>query len=658
MSRADRVVKRNQEREKKKEEQKRVASQSTFEKNVSALLSINPNLASSIFGVQTNDRYEVFQGKDVVDINILDRERNLLFYENPPQAVTERFEELEDSNSLNPYIYIFGVGNGVLVKMLLGNEQHKRIAVVEPELELLYIAFNLIDFSREILERRVDFRLSKSVDFPATEMIISKDDARIYSKVYSLELNCNYYSQYQDEAIRVNQNFTKAINHIIIGHGNDATDSLIGIEHHIKNIPIMCQNAKFREFVKLRNSETAIIVSTGPSLAKQLPLLKEIAPYVTLISVDASLPILYEHNIKPDIVTSIERVALTAKFFERVPEEFQKDIVFVQASLQHEEVTRAIKGPRVLVMRPFRISRFFEMHEFGYVGLGMSSANMAHELAFLMGFKDVVLIGQDLAYGEAGESHSKGHTFGQDDAKKNQDTYIEKYGGDGEVRTTIIWKMFANFFEKSISDTAREMRTINSTEGGARIQGSIEMAFSEVVKLVNRENQKSPIKLREISKEEYEESLNIANQKLDKMLEIGEKSKELTEEVFLKVAETCDELEKLNEEGNLEDIDYDYLSKLLDEIDRVKALFDKDLDFVNVYFYTIQSYIVHQELELAKVRISNPKDEMGRKVKMVDWIMKHKYWLFSLAGGISATIDIIERARKNMIFNLDEEIKK
>lgn len=60
--------------------------------------------------------------------------------------------------------------------------------------------------------------------------------------------------------------------------------------------------------------DTAIIVSTGPSLDKQLNTLKKFAPYVSIISVDASYPILARHDIKPDYVMSIERIEPTSSF--------------------------------------------------------------------------------------------------------------------------------------------------------------------------------------------------------------------------------------------------------------------------------------------------------------------------------------------------------
>ena len=71
---------------------------------------------------------------------------------------------------------------------------------------------------------------------------------------------------------------------------------------------------------------------------------------------------------------------------------------------------------------------------------------MAYQLAYVLGHKNIVFIGQDLAFGKDGASHAKGHTIAQPD----ENLYITAYGGEGEVRTTYVWTLFKNQFEKFI----------------------------------------------------------------------------------------------------------------------------------------------------------------------------------------------------------------
>ena len=66
---------------------------------------------------------------------------------------------------------------------------------------------------------------------------------------------------------------------------------------------------------------------------------------------------------------------------------------------------------------------------------------------------------------------------------------------------------------------------------------------------------------------------------------------------------------------------------------------------ISVYF---------QELELAKISVA-PSDTTIQKVnKLAEWVEIHKYWLFSVAGGLNAEIETIKKASRNLV----RELKK
>ena len=58
----------------------------------------------------------------------------------------------------------------------------------------------------------------------------------------------------------------------------------------------------------------------------------------------------------------------------------------------------------------------------------------------------------------------------------------------------------------------------------------------------------------------------------------------------------------------------------------------------------IKSYIFHQELDIEKVLVINTTSEDEIQAKQVQWLYYHKYWLFSLAGGIDCVISAVEQA--------------
>jgi len=630
-----------------------------FQDNINALFQKNKKLASELLSIKTHNDFEVVQqGNDPINLNIIDKKRNYPIYETQPlEEIQQKQKELKEKYERYPVLYFYGLGNGILTKLLFANPTHQKVYVIEPNLEVIYIALHIVDLSDEIMSDKLEIYLPDQITFAKAYSIFSHHKFILFGKLYELQIHTNYYSKFfKENIIELNKLFIRALKQVVIGYGNDTIDTLIGIEHHIKNLPDMIKNYTFKQLTNKKLSDVAIIVSTGPSLEKQLPLLKEIQNYVTIISVDASMPILEKWNIKPDFVTSLERVARTGEFFINTSPEFQKDIIKLHTSVQHRNVIDNSHGKKMIVMRPFRYCRFYQLHRYGYVGIGMSAANMAYDLAFLLNHKKIILIGQDLAYSEDGISHAKGHIFGKDEIKFDEtDEYVTKYGGNGTIRTSRVWNMFRNYFERDI-EQAKEKKgtiTINATEGGARIEGAIEMPFKEVIdKYIDKTKPKPKIHLRKPSQKSIIKNLQKAHKKTFEMLKYGEKFQKEIEKVFLQVAKECEKLEILKKENKLDKVDFKKLYKLSAKIDKIKDKIESKKASM-IFADTINSYLVNKELDLAKIIVRPSNTEYEKKIKLIDWIMNHKEWLFMLAGSINAQNIVIKRA----VIPLEKELE-
>lgn len=627
---------------------------SRFDKNLEALFKVNPLLAAQLQILEPNKKYEVYIGQDPLNINIYDKENKLALYAREPLVQTlEKIKEFEPLK-LYPFLYFFGFGNGVFYRLLLNENAKnlKKLFIFEPELEIIYIALNFADFSEEIAQRKLLIFWTGTTNFGELDAHLASDGQWIYSRIYNLHLYNSYYGRYSEECLNLNSIITRSLGHHVISVGNDSTDALIGLEHHLQNLPEMITTASMKELItKSKNTNTAVIVSTGPSLYKQLPLLKEYAPYLTIFCVDASFPILTKHGIKPDIVVTLERVEPTADFYKKTPKAAQKDIIFALTSIVHQATTKAItKGIKSFSMRPFGYTRFFDLQEYGYAGIGMSAANMAYELIVHSKFDKCIFIGQDLAFAPDGRTHSKDAIFGENESQyKKSDNALEKilipaYGGNGFVETSVVWKMFLNFFEKDIAETPYDLEVINSTEGGARIEGTKEIPFQEVLESLPKAR-KSPILLVPPTKAEIAANKKQMEAKVKELLDYGYKKKKIVEKLFLKVVKMTEELERLNRANKLEKINFAKMDLLLEEIDDVKNFFLEDT-FVKVFIDAVQSYIVHQELEFAKIVVRPVYTKIEKQVKQIDWLYAHKFWLFSLAGGMDATLEIVKRNAK------------
>lgn len=627
--------------------------QDFFSLNLSALAVRSPALALKLNDFSPNQHYEVFQGSDPLSVNLIDTRTNTpLFSSSPLEETNARIAEF-GAYSHYPYLYFFGVGNGVLYKVLLQNELLKRVVVIEPELEILFIMLHFMDFSADILSGRAVFMHAQDCDFANIDLLISTNrDAKIYSKVYDLHLFNPYYNAYSARYIEINKLFIRAIEHSVVSVGNDSRDSIIGISQHIANLPDVIKSPTLLDLLaKLKGRDTAIIVATGPSLSKQIPLLREIQDYASIFCIDASLPILAREGIKPDIVFSLERVELTARFYEDTPKEAHKGVIFAITSIVHKRLKDALKGDVIQYsLRPFGYTNYFEIPEYGYIGIGMSAANMAYELIVHARFKRCIIIGQDLAFGEDGSSHAQNAVYGTDEIKpeviekKGQKVLVEKYGGGGMVESTQVWKLFLTFYERDIANTPYPIEVINATEGGARIHGTKEMPFKECLQLIDTSRKKEPITLEAPSAEAVAENYAKIKRKAQEWVELGLKDKALVEEVFLEVAALTERLELLNREGRLEsELQESELQACIDRIEEVKGLFN-GRRFRECFMDAIQSYIFHQEMDIARILVMPASSKEDKLIKQTELIYAHKYWLFSLAGGMDSVIEVVKKA--------------
>ncbi|MDD2265666.1 6-hydroxymethylpterin diphosphokinase MptE-like protein [Sulfuricurvum sp.] len=623
-----------------------------YEKNLSALLGVNPSLAANLFSVSANAKFSVYQGQELIDINIIENDSHRYLYDAPIADLEKSVQDAEAEYSRYPVLFYYGIGNGIFYKLISANPAHKHIIIIEPEIELLYIALNFIDIAEDIQSERIILQLSSHMTFGEGIRLVYKGDIKPYVKLYNLQIHAPFYDHYQRDIQEMNNLLIRSFKQMVLNHGNDTNDALIGIEQHIYNLPTMIENYKVVELIKQNKNKNAVIISTGPSLAKQLPLLKAYAPYMTLVCIDASLPILQEHGIIPDIVVSMERVELTSKFFENLDPAVKENTYFVVSSLTHRKSVTNLTGCKLaLAMRPLSYMRFFEMPEFGYIGSGMSAANLGYQLAYYMQHQNILLIGQDLAYADDGRSHSKGHIFSENEVQHRQnDLIVTRYGGEGFIKTTIIWDMFRNFFEKDIEATSNEgISTYNCTEGGARIHGSIEKPFSDVLRdTVGMDTPKIPIHIDRTPPEEIPTLLKHAYDKTQEMVDYGLEFKLEVETLFLDIVEEIEILEEHNKNNSLEKINYENLILLSEKIDVIKEKVES-LEFSKMFIDTVQSYIFHQELDLAKIVVQNAESELEKKAKLIEWIIAHRYWLFSLAGGIEAELTAITRGRPPLI---------
>ncbi|EMF4986350.1 motility associated factor glycosyltransferase family protein, partial [Campylobacter coli] len=432
-----------------------------FNKNIEALSNIL--LKESLKEIKSS-KFELILGKDNLDINLKDTSDNTFLYENVIDELNSMLNTYNDKYLLYPVLYFYGFGNGILFKALLQNKNHQHIVVFEKDIEIIWVIFHILDFSSELQSARLMVLNTNKLEIQDYNELCSSKPFFQFSRIYFLELMSHYYERFHEDILGLNKKLAENFKNSIVSYGNDPLDALQGIEQFVYNLPQMITHPSYKELLSKRKgiSDTAIIVSTGPSLTKQLPLLKKYASKATIFCADSSYPILAKHGIKPDYVLSLERIPLTSEFFNNDFGEFDKDILFVLKSYVHPHTTKYLqKNNRnfMLVSTYASFINYLKLDDFGYFNMGFSVANMNFLLAIHLKHKNIVLIGQDLAYAKDGLSHTKDYSNldkheGHFQRDKNKYT-TQAYGDNGKVESSFVWTLFRHNFEQDVANAKK-----------------------------------------------------------------------------------------------------------------------------------------------------------------------------------------------------------
>ncbi|HHT7090112.1 TPA: motility associated factor glycosyltransferase family protein [Campylobacter jejuni] len=623
-----------------------------FNKNIEALGNIL--LKESLKEIKSS-KFELILGKDNLDINLKDTSDNTFLYENVIDEFNSMLNTYNDKYLLYPVLYFYGFGNGILFKALLQNKNHQHIVVFEKDIEIIWVMFHVLDFSSELQSAKLMILQTSSLDIEFFSNFCSSKPFFQFSRIYFLELMSHYYERFHEDILGLNKKLAENFKNSIVSYGNDPLDALQGIEQFVYNLPQMITHPSYKELLSKRKgiSDTAIIVSTGPSLTKQLPLLKKYASKATIFCADSSYPILAKHGIKPDYVCMLERDEIVAECFNNDFGEFDKDIVFIVKSVTHPHTIKYLqKNNRafILVSTYASFIQYLKLDYFGYFNMGFSVAHMNFLLTIHLKYKNIILIGQDLAYAKDGQTHSQGFIHANlhnGDYERDLDKFsTTAYGGNGKVQSSEIWTLFRHNFEKDIVNIKMNyhITTYNCTEGGARIEGTIEKPFLWACEnLLDKDLNKPFEKLEPLSLNKQNEFLLKAYYKVCKSIKHCRDFSKILSNDFEKIQSIYLSLNEKEE----------YLNLAIEKIDEFKNKLE-DIKQMQDLYEILQPLRTQFELNLARIYVLNPKTKEDAFNKSILWIKEHLEFMELVYGHIKAQ----ENALIKNILPLEEKLKE
>ncbi|WP_334208100.1 motility associated factor glycosyltransferase family protein [Campylobacter jejuni] len=449
-----------------------------LEKNIQALLSgVNEPLGNKLLNFIQNKTCSRFNIDE--NLNIYDKTHNVFMYENLEEEINFFYQSILEKTPRYPFACIYGIGNALLIKNLA--KHYKHLFIFESEIELFILALSVIDLSEELCsgkiylvdieEERVDIQLL---------ILFDMKDISEYLSLYEMFVNNVYYKKfYEDIWHKADELCEKNIKVVIRNLGSNSDLSFECYSHLLQNIPSMLESIPFQRILSERKNkfENAIVVSAGPSLAKQLPLLKAYQDKAVIFCADGALSMLEKEGIVPDYVTNLDFTDLAMKFFQNKENKTSLNIL---SCATHPNLVHFLDNKSV-ILRDDPLYQRFNLNDFGYIGTGAHVSHFSYTLALALGFKNIIMIGQDLAFDEEGNSHSKGFDFGEKfSGEENIDKLkVPAYAGKGEVLTHITWNDYRIKLEYLFACNDQKAKFYNATEGGARINFTEELSFKE-----------------------------------------------------------------------------------------------------------------------------------------------------------------------------------
>ncbi|MCI8306451.1 MAG: motility associated factor glycosyltransferase family protein [Lachnospiraceae bacterium] len=373
-------------------------------------------------------------------------------------------------------IVMFGIAGGYFAKELLGiiNES-SNIILVEPEKEIFYKSLHYYDMTDLIKSERVSIAIGKTSE----NLLSTFLGAYVYwTNVYSLKVVV--HPGYEDVFAEEYNLFYEEVRHysdMIVVERN--TEEYFGKEiayNTVSNIEYVTDSNFLSDFVGVFPEDTVgIVVAAGPSLDNNISVLHQMKGKAVILATDTALRSLHKEGIVPDFVISIDPRKPIYLFenagFEEIP--------FLCRIDSNPEALHLHKGHKIWSSSSVFFDQLYERikRPVDNLSTGGSVATAAFSALISVGIKNVVLIGQDLAY-KGDITHVGGEVSGIMNEEKSI-CYVK--GNNGEmVKTRGDWLMFLKWYERAIRDLPEGITVINATEGGAYIEGTTVMTLQEV----------------------------------------------------------------------------------------------------------------------------------------------------------------------------------
>lgn len=378
-------------------------NEKTYDNNLKTIKEIAPDVANQFVKCPENLEWtEIIKAKNNTEnLMIKDGLNTSLLYDNNDPKINVKNTAKSLSLGQNDITVLIGIGLGYLTKAII-NKMHKNhhIIVVEPCIGMLKYAFKFFNFTKYLKNGSLIICTNKDV----VPIVLATMDQRIPIENWTVLAEGYTYVKHQIYK-EISKLTSDIVNQIRCNTGTISSSGNIMARNDIINIPYLIRHRGVDELLGVYKEKPAIIVSTGPSLEKNIHLLKNIQDKVIIIAVAQALRILYAYEIIPDFICTVDFGEVN---FGHLRGLMDSKVPLVATNRTYGPLLKAWVGPKFVVETPiedvYKDTAAAILKGKGVLDQGGSVSHSCLGLAMKLGCNPITLIGQDLAMSD-GKSH-------------------------------------------------------------------------------------------------------------------------------------------------------------------------------------------------------------------------------------------------------------
>lgn len=374
------------------------------------------------------------------------------------------------------FMVFFGFGNGIFVRQIYQDMgEHVELFFYEPSVEVFLHTLCYYDVS-DLLSAENIHVVVEDLNKDRVSIILNNYISTENYKLAIYDALPKYRQLFSEQYQWLETKYKDAV-YLVIANVNTKLE--LGKSMAVNSIQNMkyLYNCNYRDEYKdiFPKDIPAVIVAAGPSLEKNIQVLKKMKGMALIVAVDSVLPYLAEEGLRPDLAITIDAVK-PLKLFEAEESRTFPLIIDSAANYQASELFSKQRlifsgGNYVYYQKVFDIVG----QEFEHLPNGGSVAPLTFSLLREWGFQRIILVGLDLALAADKVHAGKVKLATYENSEKIP---IEGYYGD-TVYAPWDYNEYRKWFEETLEEEDCP-EVINATEGGAKIKGTIQMPLQNV----------------------------------------------------------------------------------------------------------------------------------------------------------------------------------